>query len=274
MRNIVLLIFVGVFAFQSYETCAQDKSGWVLKFEDNFDDDALDEKVWQIAKGVTRDKEFKHEKQWYSKNNIELKDGFMYMIAKREEVTGEVIVTWEPLVKKEATLNFTSADINTHKHYHYGIYEIRCKIPKGKGFFPAFWMWGAGENGNSNEIDVFEFWNEQTWLKKYSKKKESRVVHMTTHMNGRMSHKYKKGIDYSEEYHVFTVIWDEEKIEWYIDGNRKRVYKKSKRNDVFPIYPMQIRVDLAIKPGKDAPDSSVVLPQALEVDYIRHWVKK
>ncbi len=34
----------------------------------------------------------------------------------------------------------------------YGKYEIRCKLPPGKGFFPAFWT-----SGGKQEIDIFEF---------------------------------------------------------------------------------------------------------------------
>ncbi len=39
--------------------------------------------------------------------------------------------------------DYTSGMIYSNYKFDYGMFEIKCKIPKGKGFWPAFWMAGA-----------------------------------------------------------------------------------------------------------------------------------
>ena len=50
-----------------------------------------------------------------------------------------------------------------------GRFEMRARVPKGPGFWPAFWMtsqyYPFGSNGNSGELDVFEIFGYATdWL--------------------------------------------------------------------------------------------------------------
>jgi len=268
-----LLFLLGVLPCTSFVN-SPDQEEWVLRFEDNFDGDALDTKVWHAWRGVSRDFELNGTRQWYSPKNCEVSGGKLNMVVKAEDHTGSFIVNWETREKKTASFKYSAADLFTKTSYHFGKYEIRCKIPKGKGLVPAFWLYGETEEGLNNEIDVFEFWNEQTWFKKYSRRKASRIHHMTSHYHGMMSAKKYRGVDFSKEFHVFTMIWEKDKIEWYVDGKLKRKYKRSKKNQVFPDFPMQIRLNVGVRPGYDAPDSTVSFPKSLEVDYVRHWVKK
>ena len=39
----------------------------------------------------------------------------------------------------------------------YGYVEMRAKMPKGQGLWPAFWMLNHYDNGNQPEIDIMEF---------------------------------------------------------------------------------------------------------------------
>lgn len=273
MKKILIqfLFVLGIIPCTSF-VCVSDVE-WVLRFEDNFDGDALDRKVWHAWRGVSRDFELNGTRQWYTPENAVVSDGTLKMMIKEELHTGDFVIDWDTREKKTATFKYSAADLYTNTSYHYGKYEARCKIPKGKGLVPAFWLFGS-DNHQHNEIDVFEFWNEQTWFKKYSKRKESRVHHMTAHYHGMMSAKRYRGVDFSKDFHVFTVIWEKDKIEWLVDGVLKRRYKRSNKNQVFPDFPMEIRLNVGVRPGYDAPDSTVHFPQALEVDYVRHWVKK
>ena len=56
--------------------------------------------------------------------------------------------------------HYTSAQLWTKPVFSEGIIEAKIKMPKGKGFWPAFWMFtGQAETGSDSsfEIDVFEF---------------------------------------------------------------------------------------------------------------------
>ena len=183
----------------------------------------------------------------------------------------------------------TSCWIESKQQFHYGKYEIRCKIPKGKGLWPAFWMYGE-EKGVNNEIDVFEFWNPQNSFGKYSSKKLSQIDHMTVHFNHKMSGKSYIGPDYSLDFHTYSLIWDSTKIEWYVDGILRRtiteyITKRGKnvackdvkanhtyvKNPIFPIAKMNIIANIAVQDGKHAPNENTFKAPSFDIDYIRYY---
>lgn len=269
---------------------------WKLVFEDNFNGNTLNLEKWDIPyQGVIRDYEHENEKQWYSntgnspqipfENNIEVSEGTLKIIARFEEtpIYGEY-TNWSENPPKSYSSNFkyTSAELDSKNKFKYGKYEIRCKIPKGKGFWPAFWMYGESDNGVNNEIDVFEFWENDT-----------KDHNMTIHYNGTMCHSDYNGPDYSKAFHTFTLIWDEYKIEWYVDGELKRRSTKFYSllgqqldcnslkafhpyifNSSFPNEKMNIIVNLAIENKLDfKPDEKTTFPGIFEIDYIRFYEK-
>jgi len=275
--------------------CTEKK--WELKFEDNFDGTSLDLNKWHFkyAPGT-----FSTEasNQYHSSENIKLENGICRIIPKAETVYKKAI-NWLPdtAIVDDGKVNlreypYTSGCMDSNEQYLYGKFEIRCKIPKGKGLWPAFWMYGENSNKVNNEIDVFEFWNEETIFGKYNPKKLSMVHHMTVHYNKKMSGKKYIGVDFSLDFHTFTVVWDTTKIEWYVDGELKRIHtqyitKRGKNveckdvkanntyylNPVFPKNPMNIIANLAIQIGKNKPDKNT-FNTAFEIDYIRHFVEE
>jgi beta-glucanase (GH16 family) len=272
--------------------CEEDK--WELVFEDNFDGENLNLDVWQNRVYSQGSVSTEGVEGYYTLDNITIENGICKIIPKKETIVRKA-VSWQPDSLKLSdglmnirTYNYTSSWIETKKLYHYGKFEVRCKIPKEKGFWPSFWMYGQNKDVN-NEIDVFEFWNEQNAFGKFRPKKLSIVNHMTVHYNKKMSTKSYVGPDFSQEFHVFAVVWDSTKIEWYVDGELKRVHSKylTKRgknvdckdikannmyylNPIFPKDPMNIIVNLAIQTGKNRPDVNT-FNSAFEIDYIKYY---
>ena len=114
---------------------------------------------------------------------------------------------------------------------------------------------------------------------------------MRVHYNKKMSGENYEGPDFSADFHTFSVVWDSTKIEWYVDGELKRLstYYQTKRgknvecknikagktyyiNPIFPKDPMSIIANLAIQTGKNAPDVTV-FNSAFEIDYIKYYKK-
>lgn len=274
------------------KTGKKQVSEFKLVFNDEFNGTSLDIQKWKSSNGVFRDPEHKAEKQWYTPANVEIGDGTMKLWAKRELLANQTFSVWIKDGMKPFTsdFEFTSAEIESHQQFGYGMYEIRCRIPKGKGLWPAFWMYGES-NGINNEIDVFEFWNQKSTLSKFSTRKLSRVHNMTAHYKGKMTGENYKGPDYSGDFHVFTVIWDECKLEWYVDGELKRRitrFKKSSgekftcqeeltkyngtKENVFPRdQQMTIIANLALQANDAKPFETDVFPVAMEIDYIRYY---
>ncbi|MDE6364984.1 MAG: Ig-like domain-containing protein, partial [Lachnospiraceae bacterium] len=105
-----------------------------LVWEDNFDGDQLNMNDWNFEY---------HEPGWVnaelqeygdSAKNTYVKDGSLYIQAVKEIVDGKPY--------------YTSGRINTQgKHdFQYGRFEVRAKVPSGKGFLPAFWMMPTDES--------------------------------------------------------------------------------------------------------------------------------
>jgi beta-glucanase (GH16 family) len=268
---------------------------WQLVFEDNFESLNLDTGKWAIPyQGVIRDFEFKKEKQWYANSgaspaidfnhNIEFSDGNLKIISRQEisPINGAYVSNFDvvPWKVESQIFNYSSAQIASKSPFGYGKYEIKCKIPKGRGFWPAFWLYGVNGN-NASEIDIFEFWDDNTFNH-----------NMNVHFNHKMCLTDYNSNDFSDNFHVFTLIWDNYKIEWYVDGILKR--RNAKFNTItgqqldceqlrkdqiyivdknFPIENVNIILNLAIQNDEYKPNGTTNFPGIFEIDYVRYYSK-
>ncbi|MFH1120480.1 MAG: glycoside hydrolase family 16 protein [Bacteroidota bacterium] len=116
---------------------------------------------------------------------------------------------------------WTSARLITKNKvdFLYGKMEIRAKLPTGKGTWPAIWMlptdWLYGGWPASGEIDIMEHVGY-----------DPGVVHATVHTEsynhviGTQVGKSINVVDYAEAFHNYTVIWDAQKIDVYLDDTK------------------------------------------------------
>ncbi|MDR3146434.1 MAG: glycoside hydrolase family 16 protein [Treponema sp.] len=114
---------------------------------------------------------------------------------------------------------WTSARLKTqHKaQWTYGYFEIRAKLPEGRGTWPAIWMLPSADRygpwPRSGEIDIMEHVGH-----------DQDRVHTTAH-TGAFNHtkntqKTASLIveNASRQFHVYAVEWRAAYIQWYIDG--------------------------------------------------------
>ena len=93
----------------------------------------------------------------------------------------------------------------------YGYFEIRAKIPTGRGVWPAFWML-ADDGGWPPEIDVVEGRGERP----------SDIV-MTTHWRIPATQRIQScGFDFNvpgaeSGFHNYGVLWEEDRLIYFID---------------------------------------------------------
>ena len=76
--------------------------------------------------------------------------------------------------------------------------------------------------------------------------------------------------DFTEQYHVFSLVWDQNKISWYVDNEN---YKNFSNSGIagWPFNnPFYFLMNLAVG-GKylGNPDLTTTFPQEMSVDYIR-----
>ncbi len=224
-----------------------------LIFEDDFDAAALDASKWMPCYpwdngGCTNDGN--HELEWYLPGNVEVNGGLLRLRADNSPVTAP----------DGRNFPYTSGMVSSFRRFEftYGYVEMRAKMPRGKGMWPAFWLLPASEEWPP-EIDILEVLGHQT-----------DVVYTTLHykLEGQphlsIGQSYA-GPDFAADFHIFAVNWRAGEIQWYVDGNP--VFRVT--NNV-PAQPMYILANLAVGgdwPG--SPNADTPFPGYYEIDYIR-----
>lgn len=107
-------------------------------------------------------------------------------------------------------LNYTSGLITTQETFAqlYGFFEMRARLPSGRGFHTAFWLLPTDMTWPP-EIDVVETLGHAPGTI-YTN------VHSTTGGNNLKPHAV--GVDTSRGFHTYAVSWRPDEIRWYFDG--------------------------------------------------------
>ena len=283
----------------SFDQCNHNE--WVLVFEDDFNGNSLDLSTWQLVQWTEGSLYgFEDKAQEYNTlDNVTVDNGTIKIFALQDTILRRAISALpDSMILSDGlpnlrTYHFTSSNIWSKKKIEYGKVEARIKIPKGKGLWPAFWLFGGDERWN--EIDIFEFWNESI-AGIYTPSLLSKVINMTAHYDydndgqTNMCHTKYTGEDYSEDFHIYAIEWEPNRIAWYLDGNCLRedyryynvigqptdcnllmntIYIKNK---IFPVNPMNIVYNLAIQNiSKGQPDDPTIFPANMYVDWIRYY---
>jgi beta-glucanase (GH16 family) len=169
---------------------------------------------------------------------------------------------------------YTSARLasKTKGDWKYGRFEIRAKLPAGRGMWPAIWMlptnWEYGGWPESGEIDIMEnvgYWPDSVLS----------TVH-TKAYNGMIGTQKTKGLhveDLSTAFHVYTAEWTADGIWFYMDGKEINYFKNDKTD--FKSWPFDktfhLMMNVAVGGnwgGKFGVDDNI-FPQKMEVDYVR-----
>ena len=170
--------------------------------------------------------------------------------------------------------NYTSARLLTKdKHsWTYGRIEARIKVPRGQGIWPAFWMLGSNISSagwpQCGEIDIME-----------NIGREPSIVHGTVHGPGYsgefgISGSYTlAGAALADDFHIFAIEWEENRIRWFIDGQLYfTLTPASLPNGSAWVFnqPQFLILNVAVGgnwPGN--PNGSTTFPQRMTVDYVR-----
>jgi beta-glucanase (GH16 family) len=187
-------------------------------------------------------------------------DGYLVIKAKRESESG---------------FQYTSSRIITKgkKEFKYGRVDIRAILPKGQGIWPALWMLGSNISDVSwpkcGEIDIMEMIGGGA--------DRDNKVYGTIHWDNAGSYASYGGNKtitapkvFADEFHVFSIVWDETKIVWYLDDVQYHIIDITPpelnefRKNFFFIFNVAVGGNW---PG--SPNSSTTFPQRMTVDYIR-----
>jgi beta-glucanase (GH16 family) len=219
---------------------------WTVSFDQTFNGGALDRRVWTTELYFGRTITSNGESQWYADDSFEPQKDALHVVAQRRHVHG-----------KNTSGVLTTAHSFTQT---YGFFEMRARLPAGKGLWSAFWL--LPENHDwPPEIDVVEMLGH-----------EPQTAYLTAHFNTPEKHqgadqKACKTTDLSQGFHNFGVDWEADAIIWYVDGTE--CFRTSKG---VPHVPMYLLANLAVGgkwPGQ--PDASTHFPASLDIAWIRAW---
>jgi beta-glucanase (GH16 family) len=170
--------------------------------------------------------------------------------------------TPEAIKSQVYDFGYLSGLLTTKDSYNqkFGYFEIRARLPKGKGLWPAFWLLPA-DGSWPPEIDVMEALGHEPTRSHHS-------LHWT--QDGKKTHwtKASDQSDLTDGFHTFGVDWTEANMRWYVD--RKLVAQTQTPKPINK--PMYLLVNLAVGgywPGD--PDATTAFPAGLQIDYIRAY---
>lgn len=177
---------------------------------------------------------------------------------------------------------YSSGKINTKGHLslQYGRVDFSAKLPTGNGIWPALWMLPEDEAygawAASGEIDVME-----------AKGRLPGTTSGAVHFGGQWpvnkyiagEYHFPDGQTFASDFHVYTLIWEEDNFKWYVDGKfffkvtRDQWYSVAAPNNPNAPFdqPFYIIMNLAVGghfDGGRAPDPGDI-PATMQVDYVR-----
>lgn len=232
------------------------QAGWQLSFADEFSGSTLDSAKWITTDGWgNRGYPAHGELQCYTPNNFAFSGGILSITARREYSPNCLPSTASPM-------NYTSGMISTARSFQqqYGYYEIRARLPKGNGLWPAFWTLPADKT-ISAEVDIMEAIGSIP---------TSVFLALHYYQGDQYLHSagWFAGPDFSAAFHTFGIDWQPGVITFYGDGIARHVARTSG----VPNKPMYLIANLAVGgnwPGN--PDASTPFPSTLQIDYIRAY---
>lgn len=191
--------------------------GYSLVWSDEFDGTVLNEQTWNIEVSGTGGGN--QELQYYKRENVAVENGNLVLTARREAYAGK---------------QFTSGRINSKNNtaFQHGIIQARVKMPKtANGLWPAYWMMGNDMDRygwpRCGEIDIVEMGHFNAISGQYAGMQD-RYFAGTTHYGPDASNENHQQYSQdfladetnpvlNDEYHIFTVEWDDNYLYMYYD---------------------------------------------------------
>ena len=255
------------YELEDYET-PNSYSGWTLTWADEFGGTEINTDWWTHEIGNGDNGWGNNEMQYYTDapENSRIENGNLVIEARNDYWNGKQQYTSARMITKDKK-TFGSSRI-----------DIRAKLPKGQGIWPALWMLGNNINEKGwpacGEIDIMELIGNLP-----------STSHATVHFGTDYPTNYKYvGDDYkisgevfNDRFHVFSAVRELNQMWFYVDDIL--IFDFTSRDTQGQPYPFNEQFffifNVAIGgnwPG--SPDATTVFPQQMVVDYVRVFEKE
>lgn len=193
--------------------------------------------------------------------NAWIEDGNLIIEARKEKYTA-------PEDNQER--DYTSARLITKNKgdWKYGRFEIKAKLPSGKGTWPAIWMMNSEADNwpHTGELDIMEAIGSEpgtiystVWCTE------------TENINGAGS--YTTIDDPFNTFHIYSMEWNEDSIHFYTDSILVTKWSKESGEIAHWPFTQKFHILLNVAVGGDwegsVADSTFEKPVRMYVDYVR-----
>jgi beta-glucanase (GH16 family) len=272
LQGLVLALLTFVFSNGYNGTTASDQkqaSGkWKLVWSDEFNYKGLpDNNKWSYDTIGNAWGWGNNEAQYYTYaqiKNAEVKDGNLYISAVKENCKG---------------FKYTSARLITKGKgdWQYGRYEIRAKLPSGRGMWPAIWMMPTGDAyggwPSSGEIDIMENVGFDPYVIVASAHTFS-----YNHVQGTQKNNKISIPDCYDAFHIYTLEWEAGEYRVYVDDKLYFTFKNEGTGyKVWPFdKPFHLLLNVAVGGnwGGQKGIDEAIFPRSMVVDYVRVYSAK
>ncbi len=263
-------VFLFLFLMTNCTKRLQDKMDYKLIWSDEFDYNGKpNDKKWSydLGDGCPDNCNWgNNELQYYTNggpSNARVENGHLIIEVQKENKGSKKYTSTRMITKNKGD-------------WKYGRIEVKAKIPKGRGVWPAIWMlptkWSYGGWPESGEIDIMENvgFNPDTVFATVHTKAFNHVIH-TQDSKGFFSKTL------ASDFHIYKIEWNEQKIDFFFDNNLFQSFKN--RGTGFEAWPFDqefhIILNIAVGGnwgGQKGVDDTI-FPQQMIVDYVRVYQK-
>jgi len=222
---------------------------------DEFDGDRLDPNKWHPV----NPKWLGRQPAFFYSGNVTVSNCKLHLAMKKQEVP--------EMPKDKGYHTYTSAAVQSKTKVKYGYFEVKCRPMKSHGS-SSFWFYESNPE-LWTEIDVFEIGGAAPGFQR----KYNMNVHVfrTPTEN---KHWSKHGVwaatsNLADDYHVYALEWDTERIKWYYDGVLVRWIENTHWHQA-----LTLNFDSETMPKWFGLPKDKDLPSTYSIEYIRAWKKR
>jgi len=216
---------------------------------------------------------FNNEVQHYTNQitNSYVNSGLLSIVAKKEPYTNQGI-----------TKQYTSARLNSKYAFKYGRVDIRARIPKDAGTWPALWMLGKNVNEDGGyfdaqygdtpwpacgEIDILEHGITRSQPNNYI---QSALHSLSSFGNTFNIGGVVVGNNIDENYHIYSMNWSPNEISFLLDGVVYYTYSPAVKDaNNWPFDKEQYLLLNIAMGGVAGPIDANFTQTSMDVDYVR-----
>jgi len=264
--KLIPFYFVLLFLFSCQQPTPKEPL-YQLIWSDEFDqeDKRVDTDKWFFETTAPNNGSwYNNELQHYTDrlDNSIVSNGTLKIIAKREDYT-----------HSGTTQSYTSARLNSKISFTYGKVEVRAKLPRAQGTWPAIWTLGSNLETVGwpacGEIDIMEQLFEDFEMIQCA-------VHTPDTHGDNTIVKQVRVSDVTENFHVYGMEWTPENLTFSVDDTPYFTYQpKNKTLENWPYFNDQyILLNIAMGGNLGGPIDPNFSEDQMEVDYVRVYQKK